>query len=325
MSHNPYASNVYKIKTTDNFRITVKFSQYSQGTINYLSIADVELLPMATILQPFSTNVNDKYVNWFIAKHLSLSATNQQNIVEAAMPANVKKLETAVLSVYDEGTTGYNNIFSRPKSHLYDNVTQQQKLVNLKTESALLVGLVPLSAAKIALDVYIKSFDDTLKASANAQTKLTETSNQMEEARIEWCDEALGVTGKLLEKYKLNPEKIDDIFDMAMFNPRHSHIDPDKDTLNVIVPEDSIFSINMVFDPSKTYYLHNTGICALNVGSASAIDQQTLTTFITLGIDETKIASGALLGDLLNRYLLVWNEDPTIAGELKIKEEETIA
>ena len=325
MSHNPYASNVYKIKTEDNFRITVKFSQESQGKINYLSLTDPDLLPMAATLQPFSTKVNDNYVNWFVAKHLSLSATNQQNIVEAAMPANVKKLETAVLGVYDEGTSGYNNIFSRPKSYLYEGATQQQKLVNLKTESTLLVGVVPLAAAKTALDIYIKSFTDTFNASANAQTKLTNASSQMEEARIEWCDEALGVTGDLLKKYKLTPEKIEDIFDLAMFNPRQSHIDPDKDTINVSVPENSIFSINMVFDPSKTYYLHNTGICELNVGSASAIDQQTLTTFITLQIDETRIVSGAELGDLLNRYLLVWNKDALIVGELKIKEVETEA
>ena len=320
MSNNPYAENVYKKKTVDNFKKTHQFSQVSQGKINLYGQSDAELEAIALALQPSTDLVDAKYIKWFVAKHNAMSATKQQNLVEDAMPANVKKLETAVLGAYDEGTPGYTKYFSRPKSGLYEGVSQKDKLVNLKTESALLVGDVSLAAAKIKFDLYTKSFGDTLKVSEDAQTALTKASTKLEGSRITWCDEVLGATGKLLTKFKLTPEVIEDIFDLSPFNPHHSNVDPDDGTLLVEIPTMSTVCINMMFDPLKSYYLHNSGICILKVGSASAADQQVLTSFITLQIDETKIASGAQLGDLINRYLLVTDENLVQAGELRIKE-----
>ncbi len=320
MPNNPLACNPYKTKTEGNFKKTHALSTESQGKLNHLGTTDPEILGLSVVLQPSSTLVATKYIAWYVAKHFGMSSTIQQHLVEDAMPANVKKLETAVLSEYDEGSPTYTTIFSKPKSYLYDNVNQQEKLINLKTVSEIIAGFLPLAPAKVVFDVYLKSFEDNLMASLKAQTNLTKASTEIDEARITWCDEALGVTGSLLKKYNLTPEKIEDIFDLSMFNTPQSHVDPDKGTTLISAPIDSILAANMVYDPLKTYYIHNSGLVALKVGSASAFDVLVLQNAITFQIDETKIVSGAELGDILNRYLIIVNESTELPGELRIKE-----
>ena len=320
MTDSPYGKNIYLIKTVDNFKRTEVFAMDSQGNLNKLGEDDVVVKGYGITLQPFTKIVFDSYVAWYVAKSLALSATEKENLIEAGLPSVIKKLEYAVAHIYDEDTEEYKTIFSKPRSYLYAGETQQQKLVNLSAESIILGGFPLLATVKTDFDASVKEYSDAITGSSDAQTTMTKASNTMEKARVSWCVEALGITGLLMNNFKETPEVIDTIFKLGIFDARQSHIDPDKDADVFGIPKASVLCANMVFDPTKWYQLHNSGVVVLRAGSASNPDVLLLPDALTFQIDETKIVSGTELGSLLNRYLLIINDDLTLAGEMKIKE-----
>ena len=320
MAKNPLSTNPYISKTEGNIKRGEVFAVESQGNLDTIGATEPDVAILALELKPSTDSYFNEYVLWDVAKRIGLRATNKQNLIEATIPEAVRKMEVSVLNVFDENTEEYKGIFSRPRSYIYAGETQQQKLVNLKAESILL-GTHPLLApTKTTFDMFVKKYDDSMKESAAAQTKLTAASNSLDVARIIWCEDAYGITGSLQKKYKKTPDRIDDIFNMAIFDSKQSHVDPDEGCLLFVVPIDSTLCANMVFDPSKIYYVHNSGFVILKAGSASTPDEQILTNAMTFQVDETKIVSGAEFGDLLNRYFLIINEDPNLPGEFKIKE-----
>ncbi len=320
MADSPYSKNIYLIKSVDNFKRAEVFIMDSQGNLNKLGEDDVVVKGYATTLQPYSKNIFDCYVAWYVAKSLALSATEKENLIEDGLPSVIKKLEYAVAYVYDENTEEYKTTFSKPRSYLYAGETQQQKLVNLSAESIILGGFPLLATAKTDFDASVKDYSDAIKGSSGAQTALTKASHNMEKARVNWCVQALGITGLLMNNFKETPEVIDTIFKLGIFDARQSHIDPDKDADVFGIPVSSTISANMIFDSSKWYQLHNSGVVVLQVGSALTPGEQLLPNALTFQIDETKIVNGSELGDLANRYLLIINNDLTLPGEMKIKE-----
>jgi len=320
MADSPYSKNIYLIKSENSFKRSEVFVMDSQGNLNKLGEDDVVVKGYATTLQPYSKNIFDCYVAWYVAKSLALSATEKENLIETGLPSIIKKLEYGVAYVYDENTEEYKTTFSKPRSYLYAGETQQQKLVNLSAESIILGGFPLLASVKTDFDASVKEYSDAITGSSDAQTTLTKASHNMEKARVNWCIQALGITGLLMNTFKETPEVIDTIFKLGIFDARQSHIDPDKDADVFGIPKSSVLCANMVYDPTKWYQLHNSGVVVLSVGSASNPDEQLLPNALTFQIDETKIVNGSTLGSLADRYLLIINDDPTLAGEMKIKE-----
>lgn len=320
MPNLPYSNNVLLTVTAESKVKTDVLVVNSQNTFDSEGLLDAEILVMGTYLKPFSTSYHSKYLSFSLNERLGLSATKRMEAFIDAIPRVLEKTERLVLNVFDKDMDGYKIPFPKPRSTIYEGATYHDKFTNLETLSSLLAIPVGLAAAKTYLDAFIAPFKIAIKDAFDGQKSLAKASEEVEEARIIWCNEAFGVLGELMKKYRNTPFKIDKFCDLSIFNSRQSHLDPDKDTTKTELPIAKITCINMVFDPTKTYYLHNTGPTDLEVGSADASTTDPIPKPLALAIGETLKVEGTALGDAINRNLLVYNPDPNLPGEILIKE-----
>ena len=156
--------------------------------------------------------------------------------------------------------------------------------------------------------------------SKDSKIDLDEQSKKMEKSRVKWCVKGYGVTGGLMEIYEDTPENVGDIFNISIFDTRHTHIDPDKSATVVPLSIGMLKVFNGVYDSFKTYQIHNCGFGNVQGGSLPASDTLKIPNPLTWLPDETKIVAGAQLGDIMNRFLGFKSEDLILPGEIRIKE-----
>ncbi len=319
MAHNSHANNTYLTYTKDSYPKADEFATNSQGTINNIGLTMPAVAAKGSILQPFTDDVNDNYLLYRSKWNISLRATKKEKLTEIAMIAILRQFDIDLQHLYNETTDEYNTVFVKTRSALYEGLATHTQVLNYKVLS-IAAGLYPTVATlKTAFDAKVTAYDLIIKAAADAKTNIENQSVLMEAARVKWCVKAHGTTGAMMEIFEETPERIDDIFNLAIFDTRHTHIDPDKGAIVISLPVNGIFAWNEPFDPTKTYQIHNTGFGSVDLGSAASATALTIPNPQTLAEDETKIFEGGELGDMSSFYLLFKNNDTFLPGEIKIK------
>ena len=320
MAHSSYAGNSYLGYTEGSYPKTDEFATNTQQTINKIGTTNPLVQAKAVILQPFTDSVNTNYILYRNKWNTSMRATVKEDLFEKAIIPILRKLDVDIQHVYDETTDEYQTIFVKGRSTIYEGLPTRTQLINLKSLT-MTIGTYPLLATlKTPFDVTISQFGAVIQASKDAKTDLDEQSKVMEAARIAWCVKGYGTTGGLMEIFEDTPLSIDNIFDISIFDTRQSHIDPDAGADVVALPVNGKAVWNGVFDPTKSYQIHNCGFGTVDLGSAPASTTDPIPNPSKLLEDETKIFAGGDLGDLANRYLIFKSEDTVLPGEIKIKE-----
>jgi len=86
------------------------------------------------------------------------------------------------------------------------------------------------------------------------------------------------------------------------------------------LPINTIVIWEKVYDSSKTFQIHNCGLGKVSGGSMPAATTIVIPDPLIWLPDETIEVDGSEMGDIMNRFLGFKSDDPTLVGEIKIKE-----
>ena len=320
MSQSSYSKNIYKTYTEGTYPKTDELATNSQKTLERIGATNPLVMVQANILQPLSTSVNTNYILYKNLWNTSMRATIKEELFQKLAISTLRQLDIDIQHVYNETTDEYQTIFVKTRSTLYYGLPNHTFLVNLKSLTMTLGVYPSLSALKIPFDAFITNFSAIIDASTNSKTDLDQQSTVMETARLDWCNAAYGVTGQLMTIFMKTPASVDDFFDLSIFDTRQSHIDPDAGADVVAIPVNGRVVWDKVFDPSKSYQIHNCGFGVVDLGSTPASTTDPIPNPSKLAEDESKIFAGGDLGDMAYRYLIFKSEDTVLPGEIKIKE-----
>ncbi|MEI6822683.1 MAG: hypothetical protein WCL51_12180 [Bacteroidota bacterium] len=320
MTHSSYATNIYLTYTEGTYPKTYEFATDTQQTMNKIGETNPSVQVKALVLQPFTDKVNTDFVLFRSLWNKSMRSTVKEDLYEKAMITTSRQLDIDIQHVYKENTDEYQSIYAKGRSAIYEGQSTHLQLVNLKAFCLSLADYPLIATLKTAYEVSVAKFNDVVMAAKDAKTDLYEHSKVMEKSRVRWCVKALGVTGGLMEIFEETPERIDDIFDLSIFATRQSHIDPDKGATVVPLAIGKLEVFNGVYDSSKTFQMHNCGFGNVQGGSLPASNTLIIPNPLTWLPDETKVVTGAQLGDIMNRFLGFISDDIDLPGEIRIKE-----
>ncbi len=316
----PYSENVLLTETEGNLKRTDELVTNSQQTLDRVGLTNPLVKAQADILKDASKDFNDKYQVNVNLKGISLNATRKANTFEKYMIKITRKLDKDVQHFYDEDTEEYYTVFVKGRSANYEGHSTHVQIQNYKSISMNMALLPSLNLLKTEYDINIGLYSDSVKFSADSKTDLDEQSTLMEAARVLWCKIGYNVIGKLMGIFQDTPEKVGKFFDLTIFDTRHTHIDPDKGATVIPLAIGKLEVFNEVYDSSKTFQVHNCGFGNVQGGSLPAANTLIIPNPLTWLPDETKIVTGAQMGDIMNRFLGFISDDIVLPGEIRIKE-----
>ena len=320
MAQSGYSGNIYLGYTEGSFPKTDEFATNTQQTINKIGETNLLVQAKGVILQPFTDSVNSNYILYRHLWNKSMRATIKETLVEKAIIGISRQLDIDIQHVYNENTEEYQTVYVKGRSSIYEGLPVRTQLINLKAFCLTLADFPLLDALRTPYEAKVLMFNDTVMDAKDAKTALDEQSKEMEKSRVKWCVKGYGTTGGIMEIYEDTPESVGSIFDISIFATRHTHIDPDKGATVIPLAIGDLEVFNGVYDSSKTFQVHNCGFGNVQGGSLPAANTLIIPNPLTWLPDETKIVTGAQMGDIMNRFLGFISDDIVLPGEIRIKE-----
>ena len=206
--------NRFETSTRGNFTAASEFG------LNHCNSLFADSTTSAIALTCYN-NVKPKYDIFEAARvaHASQSDIQGGNVLSFtqildAMPAEVKKWQTAIEVVYNEGSIRWVELFSKGKSTL--NKGKQQNRVNAVKTLLTTIGTdASLAAVKIVIQTFYTAMLLAYGTKGTSKESTITDSAAVETARIAMCDEIEGNYGLLINAYKANPALAAKYFDEA--------------------------------------------------------------------------------------------------------------
>lgn len=308
--------NRFEVCTRNNFTAASEFG------LNHCNSLFADSTTSAIALTCYN-NVKPKYDLFEAARvaHASQSGIQVGNVLSfkqilEGMPVDVKKWQTAIELVYDEGSIRWVELFPKGKATL--NRGKQQNRVNAVKTLLTTIGTdASLAAVKIVIQTFYTAMLLAYGTKGTSKESTITDSTAVETARIALCDEIEGNYGLLINAYKANPALAAKYFDEAYLSRKLQMVFDLK-----VKKLTSKNAIKRTFATPATQQFQITNKTNTTLKIFLSLTRYGLVglLFVTIPPDSVDIYDLTAMGDnTTHKFLNVLNTDDKIKANITIK------
>ena len=202
---------------TDNFFKTAANKSYigAKGIFNALDtklhggIADPDILVFYNTFHPLNVTYNTDYAVWDGLRSTNMGKTlGVVQLMDQLQSTKAKAWDIATQAIYPDNTTQYKHVFPHRRIHFQSGSVENRvaAVTNLISAIGADASLATVKASAVAflalIEAAILAQTDQITGIDTAITNLETSSNNA-------SDEALGIFGSLIAKFKVTPKSID--------------------------------------------------------------------------------------------------------------------
>lgn len=217
--HWHYLDNQFLSQTRNNFKKSVKLSNYHNSVLNAMRISQPLLEPIYTRYHTLHIALKNSYVKW---KHSVNLQKNKTDILEDLLESTYKKVndwDTAIRSALTFESSDYNFVFSESRKPFLRG-TILQKVLAYKQLSIRLTSFVALAATKAEVEAAYLALNVAHNAQEGAKASVKTNSSAVEDARkaamvMQWRN-----LGFSMDAFSDNLNFIESLFDIDTLRSR---------------------------------------------------------------------------------------------------------
>lgn len=310
-----YAENQFDNCTKQSKKRMNKISSNHDAKLSEES-SDAEIMELYTRFHPLRDLFSAAYTKSITAHAIYKSKTAHFDNLKLELSGKyIEDWDIQIQVQYRKGTPEYIELLPRGREP-FQKGTNDQRIEEVIAFGKRLAAYPTLSAVKTAVDDFSADFSAARTTQQAKEEAISSSSNDLETNRINVAEMMYGNLGVLMDKFRNNPVKIEQFFDLETI--RQTGAETNEEYEGTIAGGDSLNIISGGFGEATEFLLTNPGIAKLAYFTAQTADEIFSGTGIILepGVSMTKSATE--LGNAGNQFLNVTNLDADNQGNYSV-------
>lgn len=208
-----YLINQFLTKSKNNYKKSVKLSNYHDAVLNGNKVAIPLILPLYTRYNPLHNTLVTAYNNWKTVFSNQKSATDALIGLLKSTYAKIDDWDTAIRTALTYNSPEYNNVFDGGRA-AFTNSSIEDQVESYQQFSNRLAPYPTLAAVKAEVDAAYVALSDARDAQIVLMSSLKSHSSLVEAARRDAMIMQWRNMGYAMDNFSTNPMFIESLFDI---------------------------------------------------------------------------------------------------------------
>lgn len=219
-----YLINTFAVQTNSSHKKALILFEDTYSKLISAGNQDPDIATIAANFEPYYRAYKDLNAQKQVASNRYEGRTSQFENVLAEIPTELRKWEAMVRIQYIEDSVEERMIFPNKRAP-FSSGTYESRINAIKALVLNLQDFPNLQSLQTMVQTFYDKIEQARWTQQQQEGKNDSLSSLLEEKRIETCQEIYGILGLLMHKFRNNPDRIADFFDLTLLRTSSSSAD----------------------------------------------------------------------------------------------------